>query len=450
MRIAVIGGGISGLATAYRLKTAGAEVKVFEAAAFPGGNIRTEHRDGFVFEHGPNSFLSNRELVDLIHDLNLTGEVAAPRPDAKTRYIVRDSRMIALPAGPGSLVTSKAFSARGKASLLAEPFVRSRSRGEETVFDFFNRRLGSEIAEYALDPFISGIYAGDPHKLSIKSAFPRLYDHESRYGSILRGILFSPKDKAARLPKGWPRSFTLKRGSSALVKALAAKLGESLVPETNVSELSKALKGYSIRTESGIDPFDVVVISTPAHAAAALISELDPDLAAGFESIYYPPIAVVFTGFNSDQIPKDPAGFGVLVPTVEKRGILGSLFNSSAFEGRSPSGTHLFTTFIGGSRNAEYCQKDEDELIAIAVEELRSLLAISGDPIVTAVKKWSRSIPQYNVGHEKVTEMIGKFEGSHPGIYFCSNFYKGISVGDCAKNAASTSARILEYLSSKR
>lgn len=448
MKIAVIGGGISGLVVGYRLKNAGADVTVFESGSAAGGNIRTERRDGFLFEHGPNSFLSNRDLFDLIHDLGLAGEVVAPKPQAKMRYIVRGGRLAALPAGPGSLFTSRAFSSRGKANLLAEPFVGSRSTGDETVWDFFSRRFGNEIAQYALDPFISGIYAGDPHKLSVRSAFPRLYEYEKKYGSIIRGALFSPRDKAARLPKSWPRSFTLKRGSAALIEALTAELGVNLEAETKVLEVSKTSDGYSIRTESSVDQFGLVVISTPAQSAAALIGGLDRELSGELAAIYYPPIAVVFTAFNADQVPNDPAGFGMLVPAVEKRRILGTLFNSSAFEGRCPDGTYLFTTFIGGSRNAEYCEKDVEELIKIAVDELYSLLGIDGKPVIAAAKKWPRSIPQYNVGYEKVTEMIDRFERSNPGFYFCSNFYKGISVGDCVKNAVATSAKILGYVNS--
>jgi oxygen-dependent protoporphyrinogen oxidase len=449
MKVAVIGGGISGLCTAFRLRDAGVEVKLFESGPRVGGNINTVTENGYLVENGPNSLLANREILDLVNDLKLTGEIARPRPAAKKRFIVRNGRMVALPSGPVDIFTTDAFTAGGRLRLLKELFVKSKSPNGESVSDFFERRLGKEIAEYAVDPFISGIYAGDPHKLSIKSAFPRLYNYEKEAGSIIKGALFSPKDKNGKLPKDTPRSFTFKNGMSTLVDALQQQLGESVTTGNAVISISiDGDHGYRVVSESGSVSFDAVVVSTPANAASRLVADMDGNLAAELANIYYPPIAVVYAAFKRAQVKENVDGFGILVPAAEKRRILGCLFSSSLFDGRAPEGQHLFTIFIGGSRNAELCQKMEDELIKIGLDEVRSLLGITGQPTYAAIKKWDRSIPQYNIGYEKVPAAIDRFREQNPGIFFCSNFYKGISVGDCVKNSILTRDAVLEFLGS--
>jgi oxygen-dependent protoporphyrinogen oxidase len=447
MNAAVIGGGISGLSVAFRLKQAGVGVTLFEATQRVGGNIETVRAGGYLLEHGPNSLLGNRELFELINKLGIANAVQSPRPEAKKRYIVRDGRLTALPAGLADIFTTKALSIRGRVRLLKEPFVGSGSVDDESVASFFERRFGKEVADYAVDPFVSGIYAGDPQRLRIQSAFPKLYRYEQEKGGIIKGALFSPKNKAARLPKNAPRTFSFSDGISTLTDSLRVSLGGSVRCETACKEI-RVNEGDSVEliTDTSAGTFDAVVISTPADAAARLIATLDDDLSSELGKIYYPPITVVYAAFKKDRVKVEPNGFGVLVPAVEERRILGVLFSSSIFEGRAPDDEHLFTIFIGGSRNAELCAKTEDELIRIATDEVRDLMEITGEPTFTAVKKWERSIPQYNIGYERVPEAIERFRRSHPAIFFCSNFYKGISVGDCIKNSVSTSRDILDYL----
>ena len=450
MKVAVIGGGISGLCTAFRLKNAGADVALFESGRSVGGNIKTVIGDGYLLENGPNSLLANRELLDLINDLRISKQVLKPNPAAKKRFIVRGGRLTALPSGPLDIFTTSSISAGGRLRLLKEPFISTRSASGESVSSFFERRLGKEIAEYAVDPFISGIYAGDPRKLSIQNAFPRLHKFEQEAGSLIKGALFSPKDQAAKPPKGSPRTFSFKEGVSTLTNALQGGLGDGLkLGHTVTAITSDGREGYRVTSRAGVQPFDAVVISTPANAAATLINGLDTALSTELSNIYYPPIAVVYAAFKREHVKENVDGFGVLVPAAEKRNILGCLFSSSLFGGRAPADQHLFTIFIGGSRNAELCQKMEDELIKIALEDIRPLLGITGQPTFTSIKKWDRSIPQYNIGYERVPAAIDKFRESSPGIFFCSNFYKGISVGDCVKNSVTTAADVAEYLKSR-
>ena len=446
-RVGIIGGGISGLCVAHRLRKAGVDLTLFESGTCVGGNIKTEIRDGFLFEHGPNSTMASRELLDLIDELGLTDEIARSDPNSKNRYIVRDGKLIALPSGPVGFISTGVFSARSKLGLLKEPFIRTAAAKDESVTAFFERRLGREIVDYAVDPFVSGIYAGDPEKLAIRHAFPRLYELEKTHGSLLKGMLFAPRDKSARLPKGTPRSLTFGRGMQTLSDALAGELDGCIRLNTSVLGFRRVDNGqFEIVSSFGAELFDAIVICTPAHAAARLVESLDAQTSNQLANIYYPPVAVVFTGFRHDDVRSDPAGFGFLVPDVERRRILGSLWTSSIFENRAPAGYHLFTTFIGGSRNPELCGETGNGLLKIAVEELDSILGIDGDPVFTFVKKWEKAIPQYNIGYESVIDVVQGFEKNNPGIFFCSNYYKGIAVGDCVKNALAAAAAAAGHL----
>ena len=447
-RVCIIGSGISGLCIAHGLKKAGVDSVVFERGGAAGGNIKSELRDGFLIEYGPNSMLASPEMLGLIEELKITDQIAVPRPDAKRRYIVRRGRLLELPSKILGLVSSQAFSMRAKLRLLKEPLIDSSSPKDESIAAFFERRLGKEIVDYAVDPFISGIYAGDPKKLSMRHAFPKIFELEKRSGSLIKGALFSKKDKAAQMPKGTPRSITFLNGMQTMTDALAGEIGANLRLNTTVASIEKAdaSSGYTAVTGQGSEKFDAVVICTPSHAAAGLVASFDPQLAAELQDIYYPPIAVVFTAFKKEQVAADARGFGFLVPGIERRKILGSLWTSSVFENRAPEGYHLFTTFIGGARKPELAVETEDELIAVVREELDSILRTSGEPVFTAVKKWDKAIPQYNIGYQSVHDAIDEFRSAEPGIFFCSNFYKGISVGDCIKNAISTAGEIKAFL----
>ncbi len=447
-RIAVIGGGISGLCVAYGLRKKGHDVLLLEKSGGVGGNIRSEQRDGYLFEHGPNSTLTSRELLDLVDDLGITDKIEWPSPLAKKRFIVRDSQLTALPSGPLGLLSTNAFSGSSKLALLKEPFRRSQGKPDESAAEFFERRLGREIVDYAVDPFISGIYAGDPDKLSVEFAFPRLFELERDFGSIVKGAFRSPKPAASKLPKGTPRSLTFKNGMQTLVNELEKRIGTAARKDCGELQIRKTDGQIEITTAGNRELFDVVAICTPAYAAADLIGHLDSYLASELAGIYYPPVSVVYTGFSDGDVGVRPDGFGFLVPGIEKRRILGCLWTSSVFDGRAPKGYHLFTTFIGGSRNAEFGHSGEDDLAAIALDELRVLMKVSGTPVFTAVKKWARAIPQYNIGYRSAVEAIENFRRAIPQIFLCGNYYKGISVSDCVKNGAATAREISEFLTS--
>lgn len=432
-KIGIIGGGISGLTAAFLLKDKGFDVTLFEKSECVGGNIQTVEIDDFLIEYAPNSLLKSPRLVDLIKSLDLEREVLAASATNKKRYVLRDGKLKSLPMTIAKMAASDYFSLKAKIRLLKEPFVKTKSPENESVAEFFERRLGKEIAERAADPFIAGIYAGNPENLSIRAAFPRLYELEKDYGSLLIGSLRSKTEKA---DKDFPRTFSFKKGVQTLTDKLAEKLSDSVKTNIQVESIEKLANGkWSVKADSDENIFDALIISTPAEIAAELIKNADANLSEHLKNIYYPPVAMVFFGVKKESLAQKLDGFGFLIPSAEKRRILGTIWNSAVFENRAPDGYHLLTTFVGGARNAELFEKSDDELFQIVYEELNSILGLREKPELMHIKRWRRAIPQYLLGYEKIENSIAEFERANQGIYFCSNFYKGISVGDCVKNA---------------
>lgn len=444
-KVCIIGSGISGLAAAFLLKNKGFDVTLFEKSGRVGGNIETVEIDGFTIEYAPNSLLKSPRLVDLIRTLNLESEVTAANAANAKRYILFKGKLKSLPMSIAKMTTDDFFSWRAKLRLLKEPLVKSRSPESESVAEFFERRLGREIVEKAADPFIAGIYAGSPENLSIKAAFPRLYELERDYGSLLIGSLRSKTEKA---DANFPRTFSFRKGVQTLTDKLAESLGEAIETNTEVLNIEKTSdEKWRVKTNHGENIFDVLVISTPAEVAAKLVENTDADLSEQLRKIYYPPVAMVFFGVKKEDIGENLDGFGFLVPSSERRKILGMIWNSAVFANRAPAGCHLLTTFVGGARNAEMFEKSDDELVEIVHEELKSILGLRAKPIFAHIKRWRKAIPQYNLGYERIENGIKDFENKNKRIFFCSNFYRGISVGDSVKNAYRTANEIEEVFS---
>ncbi len=438
-KVAVIGGGISGLTTAFLLGRKGLDVVVFEATEKHGGNIQTISKDGYTIEQGPNSLLRAPRLIDLVRMLGLEGEVVAANPEAKKRYILWGGKLKAL--GPRSFVDGY-FSLKTLLSLAREPFVRSKSPESESVADFVSRRISPEFLDKAIDPFVSGVYAGDPHNLSMRSAFPKLFEMERDFGSLIIGTF---RRKVEKPDPSFPRTFSFRGGLRTLIEKLAAEVGEERVRfRSRIDSIEDIADGrFGIKGEE----FGAVVMSTPAWVAAQLIRRRDASLADTLASVNYPQVAVAVTGFKSEKIGKMLDGFGFLIPSKEKRPILGTLFHSAVFPGRAPEGYELMMTFIGGVRAGDILDEMTDEDIEGLVSgQLGELLNIEGKADFFHLKRWKRAIPQYRVGYEKVTAQCDEFHRSNPGLYFCSNFYRGISMGDCVKNAFHTADNVEKYL----
>lgn len=437
-KICIIGGGISGLTVGFLLKRKGLAVTVFEKSEAIGGNIQTIEKDGYTIEQGPNSLLKAPRLIDLVRLLNLEDKVIAADENANKRYILSDGKLEAM--GPKSFVNGY-FSLKTILSLACEPFVRSKSPAGESVAEFVTRRISAEFLDKAIDPFVSGVYAGDPKNLSMRSAFPRLFEMERDFGSLIMGTI---RRKVEKPDPNFPKTFSFHGGLKTLIEAMADELGDAVRRGVAVENIGQTSGGkYVVNGEE----FDAVVISTPAFIAADFIKSRDAKLAKLLAEVKYPQVAVVVFGVKTENIKKTLDGFGFLIASKEKRPILGTLFHSAVFPERSPKGFQLLMTFVGGVRAGDKLDAQTDEELKNTVrEQLSEIIGLQGEPDFYHVKRWRRAIPQYRVGYEEVTKKCADFEKQNAGIYFCSNFYRGISMSDCVKNAFETADNIERFL----
>jgi oxygen-dependent protoporphyrinogen oxidase len=396
-------------------------------------------------------------IGDLVREVGLEHQLLVANPAAKKRFILRDGKLVPLPMSPGAFLGTPLFSAGAKLRLFREPFVAPVPASfEETVAQFVRRRLGQEFLDYAINPFVAGVYAGDPERLSARAAFPKLVEVEQRYGSLIRGQIKGARERRARAEqsKQSARMLSFARGMQSLTDAIAAKLADVRLasPVTGVVPLERG--GYAVRyaAQGGAAGREVlaraVVVAVPAFAAAALVAPLSAPVARELESIVYPPVASAVVGFRRSSLQHPLDGFGFLVPAVERRRILGTIFSSTLFPDRAPDDHVALTTFVGGMRQPDLAIGD-DEAVALTVRaELKPLLKVRSSPVMTAVTRWDRAIPQYELGHLERVERVAALERAHPGLAFCANWRGGISVGDCIKSAAAVAEQVATYLAS--
>jgi oxygen-dependent protoporphyrinogen oxidase len=435
--VVVVGAGVSGLVCAHVLQRSGHRVAVLEADDRAGGVIGTRCRDGFRYETGANSALDSTPLlVPLLDSLGIADQRIDTRPEATSRYIVRSGKVVALPLSPHALLTSKAFSIRGKIRLLREPFVsRGPADADESVSAFVRRRFGQEVLDYAVDPFVSGIYAGDPGQLSMRAAFPRLHALEHAHGSLLRAQLSTAREGRRKgQPKpARPRSFSFREGMQTLPDALVRSLAH-YTSQAGVTSIETRSPGpFAVSGLCSGKPFtqhaQAVIVATPAHAAAGLVAPHDTDAARALASIVHAPVAIVASAYRRADVAHALQGFGMLVPSRERRTILGTLFSSSLFEGRAPPGHVLLTTFVGGRRNQDMVEQDDAALARIVEEELAALLG-ARRPLWSEIVRWTRAIPQYELGHLERVQRIVEVSARQPGLFLCGSWREGVSIGD--------------------
>lgn len=441
--IIVIGAGISGLATAWFLKQRRHKVRVLEAASEPGGCLRTIARDGFLIEAGPNSTLSKGGAFDeLVSGVGLAADQIEANRLARRRFIVKGGMPVALPGSPIAFLRTPLFSARGKLRLLAEPFI-GRAPDEETVAQFVRRRLGQEFLDWAIDPFVSGVYAGDPDRLSARAATAKVYALEAEYGSLIKGALARALRGKASGPQPVGKLVSFRSGMQALPHAIAATLGDAVQFGAGAEGLTRTANGrWQVRAGATAVEADRVVLAVAAEQAAQLLAPLDATLAAELRAIRYPPVMSVALGFARSQVCHPLDGFGMLIPRREQRQTLGALFSSTLFPGRAPEGQVLVTAFIGGARNEAVAAMDEGAVAGAVMSDLRALLGIGGDPVFTLVNRWPRAIPQYELGHLARIARVDAALAKLPGLYTRANWRDGISVADCVTNAQRLAANL--------
>ena len=434
-RIAVLGAGLTGLAAAWHLQRAGLAPVVFEKSTRAGGVIGAVRRDGWLHELGPNSLLEGSpEVAAFIDEVGLGARRLYASPAARQRYIVRGGRLVAMPASPGAFATTPLFSLRAKAGLLGEPFrPPSAPDAEESVAQFVLRRLGREFLDYAINPFVGGVYAGDPATLSVRHAFPRLHALEQEHGSLIRGAL--RRRNASGGPKG--RIFSFPEGLGELPLAIARSLGDAVHLGTTVTAVRRTAAGWDVHCEAGgasrVEECAAVVCALPADALAAL----DLEGLAGahrlpeLRAIRQPPVASVFTGFRRADVRHPLDGFGVLMPQVERGLILGTLFSSTLFPNRAPEGHVALTSFVGGMREPELAGLDDAELLRVVQAELARLVGAGAPPVFTRIQRWPRAIPQYELGYQRHKDAIAALEAHAPGFFVGGNCRDGISLANC-------------------
>ena len=450
-RTLVIGAGISGLACAFRLAARGIHVEVIEAAARAGGVIESVSRDGILIERGPNSLLDTGPHISAMLDqLGIQGERIDTPLQAAKRYVVHGGKLVALPASPPALLRTPLFSPQAKLRLLREPFARrAANETEETVAEFVLRRLGREFLDYAVEPFVAGIYAGDPAELSLPAAFPRLHALEQRYGSLIVGQIRGARERAKQQEKAKnrARSFSFASGLQTLTDALASRIGRVHF-NTRAAKLRPGKEGITVTVNRdgacGELQARVVVLAVPAWEAASLVSDFAPAAATALEAIPYAPVASVASVYRRADIAHALDGFGFLAPRVEQRRILGTLFSSTMFGGRARQGEVLLTTFLGGRREPTLPNLPDTELTSIVNAELAALLGASSPPRSCAVSRWPRAIPQYTIGHLERIRAAAEAENALPGLFLCASYRNGVAVGDCIASACRTAQSIAQ------
>jgi oxygen-dependent protoporphyrinogen oxidase len=449
--IVVLGGGITGLAAAYRLHTQGHAVTLLEAAPRTGGAIRTELTDGWLIEAGPNSFQPTQpEVTALLTELGLDAEVVPASPKAKKRFLVRGGRVLAAPMSPPAFLGTPLFSGATKLGILRELFTRPRSRpADVSVAEFVRDHFGQELLDYAVQPLIGGIYAGDPAQLSTQHGFPTLWESERTHGSVIRGMIAGAK---ARRREGRPRAalMSFRRGLQVLPDTLAARLPAGAVRlGARVESLTAAAGRWKVAWNAGgtarEQAFDAVLSALPAGGIAGLrLGESRPF--APLAEVFHPPVTSLFLGYRRDQVRHPLDGFGVLIPALEKRAMLGVLFSSTLFPGRAPEGHVALTVMVGGSLHPELAPLPEAELLARVAPDLRELLGVAGDPVFSRLKAWPRAIPQYNLGHGRYLDLLATAEQQHRGLFFAGQVRDGIALPACAASGLKAAARLHEFV----
>jgi protoporphyrinogen/coproporphyrinogen III oxidase len=451
----VIGAGISGLTCAYTLRRRGLDAHLFESSSRAGGVVQSLHHQDFLFELGPQSFTLTDSLSQLIRDLNLSSELLSAPPKLP-RFLFLDGHLLPAPLTPPAFFTSSLFSTRTKLRVIRDLFGNSKppapnALGDESIAHFVHRKFSPELLDKLVGPFVSGIYAGDPEKLALRSAFPQLYEAESMHGSVLRGML------RARKKASTPHTLaTFKSGNQALPIALANHLDSALHLgvaaagiSTNTSGRGRYLVHFRDSSDDSSRPSvslrtDRLILATPSGISSQLLAALDPEIAFLLSAISYAPVAVVSLGYRQSALKNNLHGFGFLVPRNPSIRILGSVWNSAIFDGRAPDGTVLLTSFVGGTTDPANTKLSLQGLQHLVHSDLKRILDLSEYFIMANVQVWPRAIPQYDLDHHRRSQLLALALNRYPGLALAGNYLDGPAIGSVVDRARKLADYILD------
>jgi protoporphyrinogen/coproporphyrinogen III oxidase len=454
--VLIVGAGISGLTCAYYLRKSGIDAQVVEASPRPGGVLRSERRDGFLLELGPQSFSGTPQLLDLCRDLGIESELVEA-PHSAPRFLLIKGQLKPAPLSPPAFFASSLFSAKTKFSVVRDLLGRSIPPAEdESVAAFTRRKFSVELLDKLVGPFVSGIYAGNPEKLSLRSAFPQLHEAERAAGSVIRGMLRAAKSKPG--PKQRPTLQSFRDGNETLVKALASDLGPALRCGVEVTAIhgsgadtTQPDKTFVVQTltEAGAENIiaDRLILAVPTYVAVRLLRS---EIASPLEEIEYAPLAVVSLGYKKQDVGHSLEGFGFLVPRTEKLRTLGTVWNSSLFPGRAPQGSVLLTSFIGGATDPQVVELRTEDIISMVHREIAPILSIHSQPTFSNLEIYQRALPQYNIGHTARIENLERESSSLLNLKLVGNYLRGPAIGTCVEQAVAVVDEIRSAVSAGR
>lgn len=465
-RIAIIGAGISGLATAYAIeqgaRQSGIEIStlIIEKQPRTGGKIWSIKEEGYLCEWGPNGFLDNKPMtIDLCRQLQVQDKLLRSNDNARKRFIFTGGKLHRLPENGPSFLASNMISWPGKIRLAGEILVPKRlDDGDETLAEFGRRRLGQEALDKLISPMVSGIFAGDPETMSLKSCFPRIHQLEQEYGGLLRAMLRLAKQKRAEVkagkavasaagPGGVLTSFV--GGIQDLTDTLQAATDSELVSGHSVLRIERKEGGFALHLSDGRQlEADLVVTAVPAYAVAGMLDEVNSGAAEILRQILYAPMNVICCGYRREQIPGDLDGFGYLIPKAEGCNCLGTLWDSSIFPNRAPEGKVLLRSMMGGAANAAAIELSEDEVIARTAADLKRIMGITAAPEFVRVFRHPQAIPQYTRGHGERLRMLDQALEQTPGLFVTGNAFTGIGLNDCVNAANQTAEKVIRQMTS--
>ncbi len=467
-RVVIIGGGISGLATAYAVEQLArqaeleVETLVLEKQQRSGGKIWSIQEEGYLCEWGPNGFLDNKPMtLDLCKSLEINDQLLRSDDNARKRFIYADSTLHRLPENGPSFLQSKLISWPGKFRLAYEMLVPKRiDPSDETLAEFGRRRLGEEALNKLIAPMVSGIFAGDPETMSLKSCFPKIYQLEQEHGGLIKAMVKLAKKKhadkkagkvvsSAAGPGGVLTSFN--QGIQQLTDGVVAALDGQLQTGSQVLRIDQKQGGYLLTLDNGQQiEAEIVVSAAPAYAAAAMLEELTPKAAELLREIPYATMNVVCFGYQRERIARDLDGFGYLIPKAEGKQILGTLWDSSIFPNRAPEGHVLLRSMMGGATNPEAIELSEDEVKQRTIGDLKEIMGIDAEPDFVRIFRHQHAIPQYTRGHAKRLLGIGDALQGQPDLLLTGNAFFGVGLNDCVNSSNLTAEKVIGQLRKRK